>query len=384
MRRRNKGNGGDFPDDPNGGGGPSGPIPMSQGRFNDATRVAAPVGGGMNQTMVGGRGGPSLADAPTMMQQAVPIEDEFPDPYGVPAPQSGGYAGPGGYGTAPASGYGTSGYGGAPVPAQSTGYDADPPTQYTADDDPYAAYGAPQGAAAGGYGAADQPRYDEPTGMYRPEPGAYDDPPAQPGYDDGDYRTAGYGSEPEYPPATGGRGRGETSGAYPAGGGYGGAEQQPAGPGGYGSWGAPAGGNPPAGGYGQGAGGYGGGAAPAAGPYGGGGTQHGRPESDYGDQGGYDPRGTYGRPDAYDGGQPQYGGAGAQPPPAGGYGADQGGYGADPQPYGGQPGGAQQPGGGYYGADQGGGRHGGQPRQQPPAPDPNRPGQRRSNEWLDD
>ena len=336
MRRRGN-KGGDGPDDPNvGGGGPGGPVPPSQGRFNgaDATRVAAPVGGRMNETMLAGRSGPSIAEAPTMMQQAVPIEDEFPDPYGVPAAPHGGYAGAGGYGTAAAGTYGGGGYGGAPAPAQSGGYEAGPPTQYgrPAEDDPYAAYGA-----------GDQPRYDEPTGMYQPAVGAYDDGGGQDqGYDAGGYQRGDYGREPEYPPpAGGGRGRGETSSAYQAGayqgGGYAGApEPQQPDQGGYGQWGPPAGG------------------APRGRPAGG----------DYGDQGGYDPRSTYGRPEQYDGGQP---------PPANNYGAEQ--YG----------GGRQAPDEYYGGADQGGGRHGGHARQQPPPPqDSTRPGQRRGLDWLDD
>jgi carboxypeptidase family protein len=397
MRRRGSKGGGD-PDDPNGAGDPNGPMQPSQGRYGDAdaTRVASPAGGRMNETMLAGRSGPSIMDAPTMMQQAVPLDDEFPDPYGVPAAPHGGYAGAGGYGTAAAGGYGGDGYGGAPGPAQSGGYEAGPPTQYgrppAPEDDPYAAYGAPQ--SGGGYGAGGQPRYDEPTGMYRPEPaaGAYGGGQDQ-GYDDGGYQRGDYGREPEYPaPANGGRGRGETSGAYQAGG-YGGApEPQQPDQGGYGSWGAPAGGIDSGNGYGPPAGGgYGpaGGAAPAGGTYGGAGEygapvggapRAGRPAGpDYGDQGGYDPRSTYGRPESYDRGQQ---------PPANNYGgADQGGYGAEQQ-YGGG-GGRQAPDEYYGGADQGGGRHGGhsrqqQPQQPPPPPDSTRPGQRRGLDWLDD
>jgi hypothetical protein len=376
MRRRNSR--GDEPDDPNSVGPPGGVPPGGGGRYNapDATRVAAPVGGRMNDTMLAGRSGPSIADAPTMLQQAVPIEDEFPDPYGVPAAPGGGYAGAGGYGTASAAPYGG---------AQSAGYDAGPPTQYAPptqygppaqEDDPYGAYSAPQSGAAGYGGAAEPRRYDEPTGMYRPEPAADAYGSDDQGYGAGGYRGGAqpggdYGRDPGYPPA-GGRGRGETSGAYQAGGGYGGGQepQQPD-QGGYGTWGAPAGGidsgnayGPPAsGGYEPGYGGAGDYGAPA------GGGSHSRSAGpDYGDQG-YEPRPTYGRPDPYDGGQP----------PANNYGpADQGGYGGEQYDGG-------QPSGGYYG-DQGGGRHGGQSRQQPPPPPPDstRPGQRRPLDWLDD
>jgi hypothetical protein len=356
MRRR--GNSGDGPDDPDDiGGGPSGPVPPSQGRYNglpDATRVAAPVGGRANDATMVARSGPSISDAPTMMQQAVPVDDEFPDPYGAPA-VPGGYAGAGGYGTAPAAGgygtatpYGAGPYGGAAVPAQPAGYDAGPPTQYgrpVPDDDPYGAHAAP---AAGSY-AAEQPRYDEPTGMYRPEydsGGAPDDGYGYRGEDDG-YAAP----EQDYP-----RGGGQAPGGY-QGGGYRG--QQPDG---YGSWGAPAGGidsgnayGPPAGSYAAGA--YGG---LSYGQPGGGSYDRGADEYDAGGPGGYDARGTYGgRSEPYDGG-------------AGGHDQGGGSYGGD------QYGDAER--GRYYGGqDQGGGRHGGQSRPESP-----HPGQRRPLDWLDD
>ena len=383
MRRKN---GGDDPNDPDG---PGGVMPTGGGRYHggaDPTRIAAPVGGrAPDATMIAGRSRPSTADAPTMMQQAVPIEDEFPDPYGAPVVPHGGYAGAGGYGTAAAGtygaapAYGAGAYGGAQVPAQAGGYEPGPPTQYgrppDPEDDPYGTYGPPQNGADG-YGG--EPRYDEPTGMYRPESnGGYSGGPDQ-GYGTAGYRDDAYGREPEYPPA-GRAGRGETSGAYQAGAysgaGYG--QEQPPDQGGYGAWNPPAGGidsgnayGPPAGGGTYGGGNYGG--SPAGGSYAGGsygaptgGGPYGRPDDAPADQGGYDPRATYGRPESYDRGQPS----------APGYSTgDQGGYGDDQY-------GAGQ--GGYYsGGEQGGGRHGGQSRQQPQ--ESSHPGQRRPLDWLDD
>lgn len=398
------------PDDPDGPG-PGGPVtPSRGGAFAgglDETRMAAPVGGrGSDATMIAPRSGaPSMADAPTMITHVPPVApvDEFPDPYGAPMPQNGGYNAPGGWGTAAASGgaaaagaygaanqYDDNAYGAAP--AQADGY----PDQ---DDNAY---------GAAGYNGYDQPaygeqgyvpeqpaqRYDEPTGMWKPEAdGGY---PPDPGYaDQGEYPPA----EPVY-----GQGRGvpQQSGAYQGGGTYGGPAAQ-GGYGqdqaadqadGYGQWDGPGGGIDsgnaygPAndgGTYGGAAGGtpaYGG-AAPAAPAYGGaapaggqayGGGSYGAPAAPAGgyddDQAGYDPRATYGRPaDGYEGpGR-------AQPPaPRGGGYPDQGGYAGGDQ-------------GGYYGGDQQqpppqGGRHGGQPRQQPP--DQNQPGQRRPLDWLDD
>jgi hypothetical protein len=383
MRRKNAG---EDPSDPDGSPGPGRVMPTNRLGGPDPTRVAAPVGGRLNDaTMLAGRSVPSVADAPTMMQQAVPIEDEFPDPYGAPAVPQPGYAGAGGYtagGYGGASQYGGGAYGGAAVPAPSGSYDAGPPTQYgrppVQDEDPYAAgYGAPP--------AAGPQRYDEPTGMYRPEADSGYGGGREPGYSAGAYQGAdgGYGREPEYPPPAP-RGRGETAGPYQGGGnpgaGYAPEPQQQPDQGGYGSWGAPAGGidsgnayGPPAGGnYGApaGSGAYGGasnyGAPTSSGSYG-------RPDAEYDDQADYDPRATYGRPDSYDRGQPE-------PRPS--YGAaDQGGaYGGE------QYGGDQAPAaGGYYGgnADQsGGGRHGGHSRQQPQ--DPTDQGRRRPLDWLDD
>ncbi|MCA2212874.1 carboxypeptidase regulatory-like domain-containing protein [Jidongwangia harbinensis] len=341
MRRKDNG------DDPDGGDKPLGVPPAGPGRYgDDATRMAAPVGGRANDaTMVADLGvGPSLADAPTMLHRPVPAEEEFPDPYGAPAspPQAGNYGAP------PPNGAYAGGqqYG---APDYDDGYGAEPQP----------AYGAP--AATGTYGgaAAAQPRYDEPTGMYRPE----------------DQNYGGYPPEPEYPPA--GRGRPEPTGAtsYQAGG-YG-EPQQPADQGTYGQWDEPAAGGTYGGGAGYGGDQYAddGYAAPPAGgtygapaaPAGGGGGYEGGGYG--GDPGGYDPRATYGRPEGY----------GRAPEPGAG-----GTYGG-----GAQPGGAPQPGGygggypeqgGYRGGEQGGGRHGGQPRPQ----EPGHPGQRRSLDWLDD
>jgi hypothetical protein len=396
MRRRNSDP--DDPDDPNGpGGGPSGPVPPSQGRYNtpDATRVGAPVGG-----MIGGNANDatmvaSLSDAPTMLQRAVPAEDEFPDPYGAPAVTPGNYAGPGGWGTAsaaaaaagtygaaPAPTYGANQYGGTPAPTQGAG---------GYEDDGYGGgagqYGRPPQRAEGAYGAygaeqyggaaPEQQRFDEPTGMYRPEPGAYGQDydqaagyGAQPGYEAtpgyGQEGAAGYrgGREPgqgtgayggEYPPAA------PTPGGYQGGGyqsgGYGGAPEPAEEPeGAYGSWNNTPGGIDSGNAYGPPAAGGGGPAYGQRGGYQGGGG------SGYGEQGGYDQRGGYGRPEGgYDQGQTG-GGAHGQP----------GDYSADP---------------GYYGPEQeSGGRHGGgqPPRKQAPPPDSTHPGQRRSLDWLDD
>jgi hypothetical protein len=298
---------------------PAGVVPPSQGRFHDGTRVGAPVGGMGDATMVAGQ---SLSDAPTMLQQPVPAEDEFPDPYGAPPPR------------AYANGYGGGAYGG-PVPAQPAAYDPGPPTQFSSpvpEDDPYAAFGARSG---GGY---EPQRYDEPTSRYRP---------------DHDY---GYRGEPApgAPPADGGyqppRGRGESTGGY-APGGYG--QDRAAGPAGHGTW---AGGidsgnayGPPAGGRGEysraeygrgGPGGY----APDAGY---GPPSYGPPGGGYDDPGYDDRRPPYGGPDSYD------------------------------RRGGGQPGRYDDQDGGYYGDEPAGGRHGGQSHAQPRD-------QRRPLDWLDD
>jgi len=208
MRRKN--NDGSGPDDdPTAMGGGGGVVPPSQGRFNDATRVASPMGAGPAQTMMAPRAASSpMADAPTMLHR--PVEDEFPDPYGAPVPRQGGNQYGGGswddqqqpaYG-AGVPGGGTQQYGG--------GTQYGEPTQYgQAQDDGYGGgnYGAAAPAGGGQYGAAAAPagggqygaaaapagggqygggaqRYDEPTGMYRPEAD-------QGGYDDYDQRGGG-------------------------------------------------------------------------------------------------------------------------------------------------------------------------------------------------
>jgi len=349
MRRKNNGGPGAEDDDPTAmpggpGGGMGGMVPASQGRFNDATRIGGPMGAGRDATMIAPRGPVSnpMADAPTMLQR--PVEDEFPDPYGVPIPQQGGYAGsagggwdnqaddygnnaaPGGYAEPtqygrPAGGAPAGTYGAAAAPAPATG-----------------AYGAePRG---GSYGAAqpDQRRYDEPTGMYRPE-AAQDDE-----YD----QRGGYGNPPAAAPQYGGGqyGGGPAAGGYDDRGGYdqgtGYAPQAPAAGGTYGAAAVP-----PAGGAGQ----YGG-------PQYGGGYDDRAPG--YDDQAGYDQRGGYG--------------AAPAAPAVGGYDQD-GGYG-----------GGYEPGGGYGeqpGYDQRGG-YGDQPppprRGQPRPQEPSQPGQRRG-EW---
>ena len=300
MRR--KGPGDDY-DDPDAIDAPAGVIPPSQGRFHDATRVGAAAGGMGDATMVAGQ---SLSDAPTMLQHPVAAEDEFPDPYGAPAPR------------AYANGYGGGAYGG-PVPTQPGGYDPGPPTQFSSpapDDDPYAAFGARSGG--GGY---EPQRYDEPTGRYRP---------------DHDY---GYRAEPGTgaPPGDGGyqppRGRGESTGGY-APGGY--SQDRPAGPAGYGSW---AGGIDNGNAYGP--------ATSGRGEYGRGGPAGYGPRDGYGPPS-YEPQGAGYDDPGYDDRRPPYGG---------------------PESYerrGGQQGRYDDQAGGYYGDEPAGGRHGGQSRPQPP------------------
>ena len=457
MRRKDAGgaDGADDSDDPDGPDGPNAPkvvVPASQGRFNnpDATRIGAPVGVRASEaTMVTNLAPQSpMADAPTMLQQAVPVEDEFPDPYGAPAVTPGNYAGAGGWGAASAAPAGAGTYGAAQpggtygaggqygaAPAQAGGYDdggygANQYGQPSAGD----GYGAGQYGAPQYGGAPAEQRFDEPTGMYRPDPqggyrqdqGGYEQPsgyeqggydqggqagyPQQQqgygpqGYDQGGYRAAPesgpygaggeYRPEPEYPPA--GQGGGYPAGGYqgggyngapaPAqGGGYNGAPA-PAQGGGYNGAPAPAQGG---GGYGAPAPGYGGAPAPAGGGYGDGswnapgggidsGNAYGPPAG-----GGYAPGGGYGGPPAGYGDQGGY----AQ----GGY--DQGGGYGRPEGYD-QDAGRQQQGGGGYGAGpsqgghyggepEGGGRHGGQSRPQPPQ-ESTHPGQRRPLDWLDD
>ena len=370
MRR--KGSGDDQDGYPGGGAtmGGGAVVPPTRGAYHDATRVAAPVGGGTDATMITGMPGGSISDAPTMMHQAIPADDEFPDPYGAPAP-AGGYAGPYGaptpYGAAASGGY-------DPGPStQYGGYDAGQPTQYGRPpvEDPYAAYGASN---------TDYPqRDDEPTGMYRADSdngyAGYRSAPEPQSYGQA---AGGYGQGPEYP------GSSEPSAAAYQGGPYSGsAYRQPAEQGGYGSWGPGDGGAA----YGSGrdydgtsadthstgpAGAYGGGQGS---PHGGYADQGGYPDQDgYADRGGYDQRGAYG----YDQGGQGPTSYGDDYRDQGGYGgADQGGYGgADQGGYG------DQSQGGYYGGGEpGGGRHGGQSREQPEA---TRPGQRRPLDWLDD
>jgi hypothetical protein len=315
MRRRNNGEDdgdGDFP--PGGG-----PMPPGQSRYaTDATRVAAPVGGRANDaTMVAGMPPGSMSEAPTMLQRPVSPDDEFPDPYGAPPrPQVPTYGGGTYGGAAPAAA--------PPVPAQSGGYDdgyAGPPTQYgrpVPDDDQYAAYGAYNG------GAQPQP-YDEPTGMYRPQP---------------DYDPGGYGAQGGY---------------EPPGAGY----EQPAR---YGSYGQPAGGLDSGNAYGPAGGGYGGGAGYDQGHD----QRPGYDQGGYGGQGGYDQRAAGYEPGGYEpGGYDQRGGGYQQ----GGYDQRSGGY---------EPG--YEPGGYDRGYPPAGGGYEDDPNGGPPP----RPGQRRSVNWMDD
>jgi hypothetical protein len=197
MRRKNNDNNGPD-DDPTAMGGGGGVVPPSQGRFNDATRVASPMGAGPAQTMMAPRAASSpMADAPTMLQR--PVEDEFPDPYGVPAPRQGGnqYGG-GGWDDQqqPAYGGGAQQYGGA-------NQYGEPPQYGRPQDDGYGGgtYGAAAAPAGGGqYGGGAQ-RYDEPTGMYRPEAeqGGYDGYDQRGGqYGGGQYSGGGHGAQGGY------------------------------------------------------------------------------------------------------------------------------------------------------------------------------------------
>lgn len=322
MRRKN--NGGDDGDkDGVPGGGPGGPTGRG-GAYGDATRVAAPVGARNDATMVAGAGGlagAGMADAPTVLQRAVPPEDEFPDPYGVPAQQPA-YGGAGQY-ASPTQTYGAA----AGAPAAQGGYE----DEYY--DDGQQAGGYYGGGAPAPEQAAPQQRYDEATGMYRPE----------------DYADAGY----------------QQGGAY----GRGGAPAQPQQQ--YESWddgGAQ-------GTYGAANGGYDAGTG-----YDNGYDQRGGGYDDAGYDNGYDQRGG-----AYGGGGYPAAQQGYDAPAGGGY--DQGGYepsgGYDQRGGGAAPAGGGYDQGGYYGGEQGG-RRGGPPRQGPPASEePARPGQRRLP-WMDD
>ncbi|MDY7086997.1 MAG: carboxypeptidase-like regulatory domain-containing protein [Actinomycetota bacterium] len=324
LRRRNSDDGDD--DDPSGLSGAGGVVPPSRGSFGDATRVAAPVGGGRanDATMIAPlSGAPSMADAPTVLQRPVPAEDEFPDPYGVPVPQPGGYAGAaaGGWneqGNSQQYGGGTQQYGGGTQQYGGGTQQYGESTQYGGPQDDNG-YGAPGGNQAGGYGA-----YSEATGMYRPETGADD---GYGGYDHGQ----SYGDQ-QYGGGQGGYDQG--GGGYRSGG-YG---QQQADQGGYGQWDAPADG-PDNNGYGpQGGGTYGGGQ--------GGGTYGAAPAGGQQYGGGYDDGGYQGdQRGGYDTGYDQ----------RGGYQGDQGGY-DDQQQYGNQT------------DRHGGGTYGGQPRQDTPGP----------------
>lgn len=253
-------------------------VPAAAGGF-DATRVAAPVGGGRggDATMVapaGGMGaqrGGSLADAPTMIHRP-PVEDEFPDPYGAPMPAGGGFAGGGNQWGADQGGA----YGGATQTygQQGGGYGA-------------ADQGGYNEAGQGGYNDPGQQRYDEHTNLYQPEqPQRYDE------------HTNLYQPEPGgYPQQQGGNygGGGYDQGGYDQQGGYG--DQ--------GGWGGQ-----DAGGYDQQQGGnYGGGYDQQQGGYpqqqGGGYDDGGYDQQQGGNYGGYDQqqggygdqqRGTYGNP----------------------------------------------------------------------------------------
>jgi hypothetical protein len=312
MRRKNNGDDGGPDDDPTSmPSGAGGVVPPSQGRFNDATRVASPMGGRPAEaTMVTPLGASPMSDAPTMLHR--PVEDEFPDPYGAPAPQ------PGQYGTPGYDQGGQGQYGGQ--------YGAQPQQQYGAATNTYGAqpqqpYGAGANSTYGAAPAGAQPRYDEPTGMYRPEADAYDD------YDQGGQQ-------------------------------YGGAQGQQ-----YGAAGPYSGGYDQAQGWDDGAHGYT--------PQQGAGQQYG---GGYDDQAGYGEQGgQYGAGAA---GQGQYGGGqyGAQPQQQYGGGYDQGGPDQQPQYGYGEQGGYDQQQGGYNEPN----RHGGQRPQEP-----SHPGQRRSLDWMD-
>jgi hypothetical protein len=157
--------------------------PPSQGRYGgvpDATRVA---NRGPDATMIAGAAiRPSLSDAPTMLQQAVPA-DEFPDPYGAPAavPHAG-YAAPGtsGWGAAPAAAAGTYGVtaAGAPGAYGAAAGAAAATSVYGAPAAPGAAYGVPAQASPPGnnYGAPAETYGAPPANQYGRPPapgGAY-------------------------------------------------------------------------------------------------------------------------------------------------------------------------------------------------------------------
>lgn len=334
-------------------------VPASQGVYHgapDATQVAG-RGAASDATMVTGGIPPSLADAPTMLQRAVPANpaDEFPDPYGAPLPQQHGPVyGAAGMAAAQPGAWGNPGYAGAAgaagavaaagataaapangayqqpaVPHQPGGYGAaaqpgggygGPPAQRQ--EPQYGSRDYPPPSEPSGYppapGAPAQ-RYDEPTGRYEPPAGGY---PEQNGGPQPSHAARGYEADSGYPSA-----------GYPAAPASGYGSASPAG--GYG----PA---APAGGYGPGApaGGYG--AAPAAGGYGAADAGHGAPATASGGYGAGD--GGYGAPGTANGDYHPPSQYGAQP--ARGYEAPQAGYGQAAGAGGYQPGGGE-PAGGY-------------------------------------
>ena len=229
LRRKNGTDPGD--DDPTSLPGPGpGVVPPSQGRFHDATRVGAPMGAGggaTDATMIAPLpGGPSMADAPTVLQRPV-VDDEFPDPYGAPMPQPGSYAGTQGAGwdDSPAGGGyggGTQQYGGGNGYSEPTSYGRPQDEGY--DGTGYGAAGGATGYGAGPAAGGNAP-YSEPTGVYRP--GTEHDDAGYNGYDQGGYGagTQGYGAAPD-------QGGYQAPGAYPAGG-Y---ASEPAEQGGYGAY----------------------------------------------------------------------------------------------------------------------------------------------------
>ncbi|MEU4243812.1 carboxypeptidase-like regulatory domain-containing protein [Actinoplanes sp. NPDC026619] len=353
MRRKNNGEDGGPEDDPTAM--PTGPgggmVPASQGRFNDATRVASPMAAGRDATMVAPRSASPMSDAPTMLQRPV-VEDEFPDPYGVPAPQPGQYSGGGWdnqaggqqpYGAAGGQQQYGGGYGAAPAGGQPYGaepYGAEP-------------YGTGTYGAAAAPAPAPQQRYDEPTGMYQPATDGYDEYDQHGGQQ---YGAAGgqYGGAQQY------GGGAAAGGAQQYGSGYG---EQAA----QGGWDDGNNGYGPQGGAGQ----YGGGQQPQQ--YGG---------TGYDDQAGYgEQAGQGGQP--YGGGA-QYGAAGGQYGGGQQYPDPQYGAGQPGQPAGGQGG---QPYGGGYGEQPGYDQHGGYNEQNrhgaPRSQEPSQPGQRRSLDWMD-
>jgi Carboxypeptidase regulatory-like domain len=333
IRRKEK----DADEDEDGLGAVPAAAPAPAPRYGDATRVASPtrVGGvpAPDATMAAsGAIPPSLANAQTMLQRAVPADDEFPDPYGAPprlTPPDAGYgartetwnnpsapSAPGTYGAAP---YGT-------APGQAGQRFEEPTGRYNPD----AAYGAAAAPQQPGHGGA---AYGSPS-VGR---GAVDDPYHAGGYPSSGGSTYGGGYEQQ-----GGSYEQQGGNYEQQGGGYGGGIDH--GGSGYGSAGGAYGGHGAGGSYGS--------AAPQG--------------------GGYDQPTTYGQPaPGYD--QPTTYGQ----QPAGGYDA-RGGY-EQPGYYGGDQ--EQQPGGGRYGDDPGQHGHRGYDdggRQQGGG------GQRRSLDWLDD